>query len=66
MSQLFCLSCWQCLLRHEKPRVQNVTDLLEPGTKGIVEQKGVALCGLNLRMDEELADHRQRHAVRNE
>ncbi len=45
---------------------QHIPDLFEPGAKGIVEQMGIALGGLNLRMAEELADHRQRHAARNE
>lgn len=58
MSQLLSVSCWQCLRRHEKLRLQNVADLFEPGAQGIVEQVGVALRGLNLRVAEELADHR--------
>ncbi len=45
---------------------QHIADLFEPGATGIIEQVGVALRGLNLRMAEELADHRQRHAAGHE
>jgi len=47
-------------------RPQHIADLFKPRAKGIVEQVGVALRGLNLRVAEELADHRQRHAAGNE
>jgi hypothetical protein len=39
-----------------------IADLCEPGAKSIVEQVGVAMRGLNLRVAEELADYRQGHA----
>lgn len=40
-----------------KPRLrpQHIADLFEPGAKGIIEQVGVSLRGLHLRMAEELA-----------
>ncbi len=47
-------------------RPQHIADLFKPGAKGIVEQVGVALGGLNLCVAEELANHRQRHAAGNE
>jgi hypothetical protein len=31
-------------------RPQHISDLFEPGAKGIVEQVGITLCGLHLRM----------------
>ncbi len=54
-------------IRLNEPRLrpQHIADLFKPGAKGIVEQVGIALRCLNLRMAEELADHRERHAARN-
>lgn len=45
----------------KKPRLrpQQITYLFEPGAKGIVEQVGVSLRRLNLRVAQELSDHRQ-------
>ena len=53
-------------LNEPRLRPQHVADLFETSAKGIVEQVGIALGGLNLRMAEELADHRQRHPAGNE
>ncbi len=44
---------------------QQIADLFKPGTKGIIEQVGIARRCLNLRVAEELSDHRQCHAARN-
>ena len=55
-----------CRLNQPRLGPQHVADVFEPGAKGIVEKVGVALRGLNLRVAEELADHRQRHAARNQ
>lgn len=56
--------------RHQKnePRncPQHIADLFEPDANRIVEQVGIALRRLDLRVAEKLADHRQRHAARNE
>jgi len=43
-----------------------LSDLFEPGAKRIVQQVGVAQRGLDLSVAEELADHWQRHAARNQ
>jgi hypothetical protein len=53
-------------LNQPRLRAQHIADLFEPRAKGIVEQMGIALRGLNLRMTEKFADHRQRHASGNE
>ena len=53
-------------LNQPRLRPQQIADLFEPGAKGIVEQVGIALRCLNLRVAEELADHWQRHAARDE
>ncbi len=53
-------------LNQPRLRLQHIADLFKPCAKGIVEQVGVALRGLNPRVAEQLADHRQRHAARNE
>ena len=56
------------ILKEDQLRLcpQHIADLFEPRAKGIVEQVGVTLRGLDLRVAEELSDHRQRHAARNE
>jgi hypothetical protein len=53
-------------LNQPRLRPQHIADLFKPRAKGIVEQVGVALRGLNLSVAKKLADHRQRHAARNE
>jgi hypothetical protein len=45
---------------------QHIADLFEPGAQRIVEQVGVVLGGLNLRVAKELTYHRQRHTARDE
>jgi len=58
--------CRPLLPHHLQPRLQHLTDCIDPGAQGCVDQVCVALDGADLRVAEEAPDHFQRCAAGDE